>query len=397
MKITEVPLTQCNAAIAGLWLTNLQLHIYPIKSLRGISLPSATLCAQGLAYDRRYILLKPLPDGKHKSMFVGNMPEMALFHPTLASSPEDPWTHFTVDYRPPNPVSTQKEPLEIPFSPEIKRLKKINIEIHTDPAYPAYIMPEEINTWFSERFGYPVLLAYLGDSLGVKRDDEEAKNWIATVKPLIPGAESAINFSDGAPLLLTSESSLEDLHPRLGGEKAVHEKFRPNIIVDGEGVPWDEDYWAEVKLVRNGLTIVLVANCSRCTSINVDLEKGRMGEGESGKLLKKMMKDRRIDKGDKWSPIFGRYGFPTHGGEIRVGDEVVVSRRNQEHTVASECCCKTNHPPLADQNRESDASTHTCGNRSVTPNQPNVTSDPAPKFAPLPRIWNPNTAARAPA
>jgi len=58
-----------------------------------------------------------------------------------------------------------------------------------------------------------------------------------------------------------------------------------------------------------------------------------MADGESGSLLKKMMRDRRIDVGNKWSPIFGRYGFPTHGGEIKVGDEVVVSRRNKEHTV----------------------------------------------------------------
>ncbi|KAE9370909.1 hypothetical protein N431DRAFT_43110 [Stipitochalara longipes BDJ] len=312
-----------------------QLHIYPIKSLRGISLPTATLCAQGLAYDRRYVLLKPSADGKFKSMFVGELPEMALFHPTLPSNTEDPWTHFTVDYRPPNPISSQKTPLEVPFSPNTKRLKKINIEIHTDPTYPAYIMPEDINKWFSECFGYPVFLAYLGDALGIKRKDEKAKNWISTVQPLISRPDSVISFSDGAPLLLTSESSLEDLHPRLGGEKAVMEKFRPNIVVDGEGVPWDEDFWGEVKLTRNGLSIVLIANCSRCTSINVDLDKGRMGEGESGKLLKKMMKDRRIDKGEKWSPIFGRYGFPTHGGEIQVGDEVVVSRRNEEHTVSN--------------------------------------------------------------
>jgi len=58
-----------------------------------------------------------------------------------------------------------------------------------------------------------------------------------------------------------------------------------------------------------------------------------MGEGESGKLLKKLMKDRRIDSGNKWSPVFGRYGFPTKGGEIRVGDEVVLSKRNNHHTV----------------------------------------------------------------
>lgn len=169
-------------------------------------------------------------------------------------------------------------------------------------------------------------------------EDEKAKGWISAIKPILPKADSTINFSDGAALLLTSESSLEDLHPRLGGEKAVLEKFRPNIVVDGEGIAWDEDFWGEVKIGKVGLTVVLTANCARCTSINVDLDRGKMGEGESGSLLKKMMRDRRIDPGHKWTPIFGRYGFPTHGGEIRVGDEVVVTRRNKEHTVWSEFC-----------------------------------------------------------
>jgi uncharacterized protein YcbX len=143
-------------------------------------------------------------------------------------------------------------------------------------------------------------------------------------------------FSDGAALLVTPEASLADLHPRLeDGKKVVLEKFRPNIVVDGLEA-WGDDFWAEFMVSRTATRIILTANCARCTSINVDLEKGKMGEGESGKLLKKMMRDRRVDSGNKWSPIFGRYGFPLAEAEIKVGDEVVVSRRNAEHTVWSE-------------------------------------------------------------
>ena len=40
-----------------------------------------------------------------------------------------------------------------------------------------------------------------------------------------------------------------------------------------------------------------------------------------------------MDEGNKWSPIFGRYAFimPMDGGEgeVRVGDEVVVTKRNE--------------------------------------------------------------------
>lgn len=112
------------------------------------------------------------------------------------------------------------------------------------------------------------------------------------------------------------------------------EKFRPNIVVDGTEA-WDEDYWGALHFTRPHLKIVLTSNCSRCTSINVDLDKGRMGEGPSGSLLKKMMRDRRIDEGEKWSPIFGRYGFPTSAGVLGVGDEVVVCVRNGELGVSS--------------------------------------------------------------
>ncbi|PMD25933.1 MOSC domain-containing protein [Hyaloscypha hepaticicola] len=320
-----------------------QLYVYPIKSLRPISLPTATLCAQGLAYDRRYILLKPQPNGTFDGMFVGDQPEMALFHCHLSTT-DGSWTHFTVSRHSPNPPLSPSHTrhfrsMEIPFTPDIEPLEKITIGIHAHPAYPAYRMPDEINTWFSSHFGHPVILAYLGDSLGIKLSDSQAaESWISTISPLIPNSDTAaINFSDGAPILLVSESSLDDLHPRLGEEKAVLEKFRPNVVVDGEGkMAWDEDFWGEVKIGKMGLTIVLTGNCARCTSINVDLDKGRMAEGESGKLLKKMMKDRRVDPGNKWEPVFGRYGFPIHGGEIRVGDEVVVSRRNAVHTVYSE-------------------------------------------------------------
>jgi uncharacterized protein YcbX len=317
-------------------------------------------------------------------MFVGVQPEMALFHCKLSST-DGSWTYFTVQRHHPDPSispsNTSKSiSIEIPFTPDVESLEKVTIKIHTHPAYPAYRMPEEINNWFSENFGHPVILAYFGDSLGINMEDEKAKNWISAIEPVIPKSAASINFSDAAPILLASESSLEDLHPRLAGEKAVLEKFRPNIVVDGEGKAWDEDFWGEVKIGKMGLTIVLTGNCARCTSINVDLDRGRMGEGESGKLLKKMMKDRRVDHGNKWEPVFGRYGFPLHGGVIKVDDEVVVSRRNTEHTVNSESL-RINSPPFANDNRRSYSSAYTRRtNFCVTiakPGQANVTSDAA--------------------
>lgn len=53
-------------------------------------------------------------------------------------------------------------------------------------------------------------------------------------------------------------------------------------------------------------------------------------------MLKFLQKDRRIDRGTKYSPVFGRYSFVDAGSEgvsVAVGDEVRIVRRNEAQTV----------------------------------------------------------------
>ncbi len=124
-------------------------------------------------------------------------------------------------------------------------------------------------------------------------------------------------------------------------------KFRPNFVVDGAGEePWAEDFWAELSIdaaaadrgddaVEPGAKLLLRANCARCTSLNVDYVTGKPALGEMGTVLKKLMKDRRVDMGNKWSPIFGRYAFLSGDTpvQVSVGDTVEVTQRNTERTV----------------------------------------------------------------
>lgn len=130
---------------------------------------------------------------------------------------------------------------------------------------------------------------------------------------------------------MTSRASLRDVSGRLPqGEDVNMINFRPNIVVDDDndgddaidssrdGTPlqaWEEDYWAELLVGGGGggggreTRLALTANCARCISINIDYETGRPAEGQRGSVLKKLMRDRRVDSGNKWSPIFGRYAF----------------------------------------------------------------------------------------
>lgn len=109
-------------------------------------------------------------------------------------------------------------------------------------------------------------------------------------------------------------------------------KFRPSIVVSGAEKTYEEDFWHEIQI--GDIKIVLAQNCGRCKSINVDYETGAPGKGEVGMIMARTSKDRPVDKGNKWHPVFGRYGFlapgnPGLGKRLAIGDEVILSSEVQ--------------------------------------------------------------------
>ncbi|MCJ1354010.1 MAG: hypothetical protein MMC33_003997 [Icmadophila ericetorum] len=310
--------------------------------------------------------------------------------------------------------SSEKRSIEIPLQPDVLKLDKIDAILHSSPT-TAYAMPAEINAWFSSCLGYEVQLLYLGPHyrsvLGnlapsaansqsrpqPKHSASQSPSWLSSMSDYLPVSLTSIisstandenanamngqevekpelTFADVAPYLVVTEESLASVSDRLPpGEIMDITKFRPNIVVAGAEGAWDEDFWGEVKIKltegraskdeteaerggrgegdRETVKMILTANCARCMSLNIDYSTGDYGEGESGKVLKKLMADRRVDPGSKWSPIFGRYGFLEGDGtvgkvggsntrsekdgnvSVRVGDEVVVGKRNSERTV----------------------------------------------------------------
>lgn len=157
--------------------------------------------------------------------------------------------------------------------------------------------------------------------------------------------EDRITFADCAPYLVISETSVDNVSARLpDGENMDRTKFRPNIVVSGAGEAFEEDFWGALTvcagLGRGSSRLLLTGNCVRCQSLNVDYETGKMGTGESGAVLKKLMKDRRVDSGAKFSPVFGRYAFLEPKGEgisLRVGDEVAVAEKGTRRSIFGEC------------------------------------------------------------
>jgi len=323
-----------------------KIYTYPVKSLRATELDSAELTKHGLTYDRRFMILKVLENGDLKNMAVAHFPEMTLFFTSINIPEGDAALDgtITITFKPPQ---GEQSSLEVPLKPGIGGLDKIDVMMHLSPT-SAYKMDEKYNDWLSKCFGYDVILAYLGENLRDVRmtsnvDRPKASNgWFESLTSkatqMVLGASderSQITFADCAPYLVVSDKSMEDVHDRLpDGQLMDITKFRPNIIVSGATTVWEEDFWAELTI--NGETkIDCEQNCARCKSINIDYATGQPGTTEAGSILKKLNSNRRVDPGMKWSPIFGRYSFLQPGSEghsIKIGDKVVVSRRNEERT-----------------------------------------------------------------
>src|SRR6266536_2649111 len=218
-------------------------------------------------------------------------------------------------------------------------------------------MGEKYSRWFSERFGFKVVLAFWGGNprpvLGNRpgkpaTQGPKPKNGISNIINSLPVVgillsddEDNIAFNDVAPYLVISETSVADVTNRLPeGVEMDHTKFRGNIVLKGSDLAFEEDFWGELTFAGDGneAGIVLTGNCGRCKVLNVDYNTGAAGKGPDGQVLKLLQKDRRVDRGMKYNPIFGRYGFTVRGDEgkvLRVGDRVAV-KRNEERTVFCE-------------------------------------------------------------
>jgi uncharacterized protein YcbX len=295
-----------------------------------------------------------------KNMHVSEFTEMCLFTTQLIyPDPDVPDSgKIVVTFNPPtdNPNGSNGKPktLDVPLQPSRTHLSTVGVMMHSSPT-KAYNMGDPYNSWFSACFGYDVILVSIGENrrkiLGNVPPNAAGKNglgagakgssWLSNLASNIPfvntcaGVDEGISFSDCAPFLVVTEKSWSNARSRLPENETLDiTKFRPNIVVAGAEQEFEEDYWAELA-VGPRLKIVLTANCARCNSLNVDYATGKVGTGESGKILKKLQSDRRVDQGVKYSPVFGRYGFLDKmpaGSMLTVGDEVTVVKRNPERT-----------------------------------------------------------------
>ena len=252
------------------------INVYPIKSLRGNALQEALICSYGLEHDRRWMLVDP------ESRMITQRECTPLA--TLT-------------------VQVGKDDLRIatPGGREISVRHDdgswTNDEVVVDVwghSYVGIAAASPINQAVSEVIGMSCrLLSIRADVFRVKRD---------------------VAFHDDSPILIISESSLEELNRRLTVPLPMN-RFRPNIVVC-DAAPFDEDGWQRIAI--GAAAFRAIRACERCVITTIDQATGTFSGSEP---LATLAKFRRKGEG----VAFGQYYRPEQPSAIiRVGDAVTV-------------------------------------------------------------------------
>ncbi len=259
------------------------LHIYPIKSLGGISLKESKLTSRGLYLDRRYILV----DAQYKFLTQRDIPQLCLFQVDLKSD------LISV-------IFNQQDTDVLTYSlNEIGSALNQEVAVFDSSAKNVRFVSDRIDKWFSERLEMKCHLVYMPED---------------SIRPVSPKyiQHEIVSFADGYPFLITNTASLDFLNGQLE-QPITMNRFRPNIVVAGDS-PFEEDHWTDFKIGNQQFTTP--KKCGRCQVVNIDPTTGLA----SKEVLKTLNAYRK--QGNK--VIFGMNGCWMSKEEedavIRVGD-----------------------------------------------------------------------------
>jgi len=251
------------------------LVVYPVKSLRGIELTEAIVEPQGLAGDRRWMLI----DEESTFLSQRTTPRMCLYHTQLDGG------HLTV-HAPDGESITIGEPGGA----------RIRVQVWQDECDALLISPL-VDEWFSRQLGTPCRMVYMPDDAIRPANQNYAK----------PG--DRVGFADGFPVLVASEASLEDLNSRLPSPIPMN-RFRANILFSGSNA-FAEDAWPSFEV--GGISFRAAKHCVRCQVTTTNQDTAEIGK----EPLTTLATYRREGNG----VIFGSYFVPEDRGHLCVGQQ----------------------------------------------------------------------------
>lgn len=253
-----------------------EIVVFPVKSLRGVSVDRWPMEKTGLRWDRRWMLV----DERGRFLSQRSDPSMALID-----------------------VGVESEAL-IFGAPGRRELRvedlaggAVDVEIWRKRVRARLVSPDA-DAWFSEALGRSARLVVMPSGMRRKPGSSESR------------AGDRVGFADSDPVLIASEASLQDLNARLFAPIPMR-RFRANLVLEGAQA-YAEDGFDEVRV--GDVQLRRTRRCGRCSVTTIDIETGRTGE----EPLRTLATYRRFGR----KVCFGTYYVPDRLGVVSVGDDV---------------------------------------------------------------------------
>ncbi|KAF1048832.1 MAG: putative protein YcbX [Herbaspirillum frisingense] len=271
------------------------ITIYPIKSCGGIALEQAGIGPLGLALDRHWMVVD------HEGQFLTQRS-----HPGMAC------------------IAPRFEGDEMVLSaPGMEKLRlaaggedgaAVQVQVWRS-RLEALDQGERARRWFSDYLHADARLVRFSPAA----ERLSNQKWTGDYR-------APTQFSDGYPLLVIGQASLDDLNARLAAKGAPAlpmGRFRPNLVIDGLDA-YEEDYVDTLTLGEGDgvIELKLVKPCARCPVPGIDQQTGLRDPQWPDEPLDTLATYRanpRVDGG----LTFGQNAIVIGGvgGVIRVGQE----------------------------------------------------------------------------
>lgn len=275
-----------------------ELNVYPVKSMKGLSLSSWPVLANGLAFDRRWMIV----DHDGAQVTQREAPRLCLVTPGLVSAGAEhdtpTATHLTLTAP---GVGSVTLPVDAAG-------QQIEVSVWDDNATAICSAPE-VDVWLSDFLERDVRVVRFGEV-----GEVQGRLW------------QRVAFPDSLPFLLIGQGSLDDLNGRLtvAGSPAVEMKrFRPNLVVSGSE-PFAEDGWRRLTIGELGFSVA--KPCARCMITTIDQATAAVGREPLRTLAGYRTAAHGVSQSGapKWGVMFGQKLIHHELGTLTLGDRVSV-------------------------------------------------------------------------
>ncbi|QXZ09432.1 MOSC N-terminal beta barrel domain-containing protein [Comamonas sp. Y33R10-2] len=251
--------------IAGLW-------IYPVKSCAGIAVQQARLSRHGLQWDRHWMVV----DANGEFLTQRSLPRMALIRPEITA--DSLLLHFA-----------GQSSLQISLLAQGGKCKA-SVWSDTVHAWDLGEWAEPARAWLTQVLGADCRLVRFDPA----QPRQASERWVSQ-------GQAPVHFADGYPLLVLSQSAVDELNHKLeqAGETPIDaRRFRPNIVIAGIEAH-DEDRVEQFDLLDDlhklsGLSLQPCKPCTRCPIPDIDPDTAVQGVAV-GQSIRRYRQDSRMD------------------------------------------------------------------------------------------------------